>query len=180
MILVFFIDVVFAAIAGLGFSYANNPPKRILVYCALLGGIGYALRLTLLNTHLLNYAGATLTGSLSIGFLAVYFAKKLKTPIEVIAFPSLLPMIPGLQAYKTILAIFIFMRSKDENEKIHYLLEIFDNAYTAISIILALAVGISIVLLIFYEKSFAMTRNRHFREKYKEILGKQNENTNIL
>ncbi|ASM38931.1 MAG: threonine/serine exporter family protein [Campylobacter sputorum] len=176
----FMIDVIFAAIAGLGFSYANNPPKRILLYCALLGGLGYALRLTLLETNILNYAGATLVGSISIGLFAVYFAKKLKTPIEVIAFPSLLPMIPGIQAYKTILAIFIFMRSKDENEKIHYLLEIFDNAYTAISIIFALATGISIVLLIFYEKSFVMTRNGHFREKYKDILGRQNENTNIL
>lgn len=168
----FAIDVIFAAIAGLGFSYANNPPKRILAYCALLGGLGYALRLTLLNANLLNYAGATLVGSISIGLFAVYFANKLKTPIEIIAFPSLLPMIPGIQAYKTILAIFIFMRSKDENEKIHYLLEIFDNTYTAISIVFALTVGISVVLLIFYEKSFTMTRDGKFRTKYKDILGK--------
>lgn len=168
----FVIDVVFAAIAGLGFSYANNPPKQILIYCALLGGLGYALRLALLSTNLINYTGATLLASICIGLFAVYFAKKLKTPIEIIAFPSLLPMIPGLQAYKTILAIFIFMRSKDENQKIHYLLEIFDNAYMAISIIFALAVGISIVLLIFYEKSFTMTRDKKFRQKYKKVLEK--------
>lgn len=40
----FFIDVIFAAIAGFGFSYANKPPKRILIFCALLGGFGYAIR----------------------------------------------------------------------------------------------------------------------------------------
>lgn len=40
----FLIDAIFAAIAGLGFSYANKPPKRILIFCATLGGFGYSLR----------------------------------------------------------------------------------------------------------------------------------------
>ena len=45
----FLIDAVFAAIAGLGFSYANKPPKRILLFCAMLGGFGYSLRVIFMN-----------------------------------------------------------------------------------------------------------------------------------
>ncbi|NLK67303.1 MAG: threonine/serine exporter [Campylobacteraceae bacterium] len=161
---VFFIDVIFAAIAGFGFSYANKPPKRILFFCALLGGFGYAIRLVLLG--FLNYTLATFISALFVGFFAVFVAKKVRTPIEVLAFPSLLPMIPGLFAYKAMLAIFRFIEADGAEEKSHYLVEIFNNGITAISAVFALAVGISVVILFFYEESFTMTRDKKFREKY--------------
>lgn len=164
----FFIDVFFAIIAGFGFSYVNNPPKRILFYCAVLGGFGYALRLMLIKFEIFNITAATLIGSLCIGFCAIFFARRLKVPIEVLSFPALLPMIPGLQAYTTIVSVFNFIRSDDYDKKTHFLIEFFTNGFITISVIFALIVGVSIVLLIFYEKSFTMTRNSHFRKKYLE------------
>ena len=161
---VFLIDAIFAAIAGFGFSYANKPPKRILVFCAMLGGFGYTLRLIMLEV--LNYTSSTFISAIFVGFFAVFIAKRVKTPIEVLAFPSLLPMIPGLFAYQTMLSIFLFIQASDEAKKAHYLVEIFDYGITAISSIFALAVGISIVILFFYEESFTMTRDKKFRDKY--------------
>lgn len=160
----FLIDIIFAAIAGFGFSYANKPPKKILIFCALLGGFGYALRLVFLG--FLSYTASTFISAIFVGFFAVFIAKKVKTPIEVLSFPSLLPMIPGLFAYKAMLSIFLFIQADEESKKAHYLIEIFDYGITAISSIFALAVGISIVILFFYEESFTMTRNKKFRDKY--------------
>lgn len=162
----FLIDALFATIAGLGFSYANNPPKRILLLCAFLGGVGYSLRLLFLNSQICNYVLATLISSVVIGFFALLFARRFKTPIEVIAFPALLPMIPGLQAYKSVLSIFQFINSNDEMQRLHYLSIFFNNAFITIASIFALAVGISIILFIFYEESFTMTRYKNFKAKY--------------
>ena len=38
------IDGAFAAVAGLGFAYASSPPKRTLVFCALLAAFAHASR----------------------------------------------------------------------------------------------------------------------------------------
>lgn len=162
----FIIDAIFATIAGLGFSYANNPPKRILPLCAFLGGLGYSLRLMLINSQICNYVSATLISSVVVGFFSLLLARRLKAPIEVISFPALLPMIPGLQAYKSVLSIFQFINSSDEMQRLHYLSIFFNNAFTTIAAIFALAVGISIILFIFYEESFTMTRYKNFKEKY--------------
>jgi len=34
------VDAGFAAVAGLGFAYASSPPKRTLIFCALLAAFG--------------------------------------------------------------------------------------------------------------------------------------------
>ena len=160
----FLIDAVFAAIAGLGFSYANKPSKRILLFCAMLGGFGYSLRVIFMNYF--SYTISTFISAVCVSFVAVFLARKARTPIEIIAFPSLLPMIPGLYAYKAMLAMFLFIQTDIEKKKSHYLVEIFDYGSTAVSAIFALAVGVSVVILIFYEKSFTMTRNKDFKKRY--------------
>lgn len=48
-------------------------------------------------------------------------------PAEVFSFPSLLPMIPGMYAYKTILALIRFMRTEDEEILPNLIVEIFRN-----------------------------------------------------
>ena len=36
------VDAGFAAVAGLGFAYASSPPKRTLIFCALLAAFAHA------------------------------------------------------------------------------------------------------------------------------------------
>ena len=45
-------------------------------------------------------------------------------------------------------------------DKQEIIISIFDNGIATLSIITALAVGVTIPLLIFYEKSFTMTRKK--------------------
>ena len=166
----FFMYVIIATIAALGFSYANHPPKYVLPWCPFFGGIGYSIRLLLINSQICNYVLATFISSMAVGLFSFLLAKRIKTPIEVIAFPALLPMIPGLQAYTSVLSIFKFINSTDEAQQIHYLDIFFNNIFVAIAAVFALAVGISLVLFIFYEKSFTMTRYKNFRLKYTKKL----------
>ena len=154
-------DMFFAAIAGFCFAYACNPPLKTLIFSALLAAIAHGLRFALMEFfHFQTLAIATFVASFFIGCLGILCAKISKTPAEIIAFPALIPMIPGIYAYKAILYLFAFIRSEDMSAKTRYLTSFFDHFFTTLSVTLALAVGISVTLLIFFEQSFMMTRNR--------------------
>ena len=87
-------------------------------------------------------------------------ANKLRCSMEVVSFPALLPMIPGLYAYETILSIVKYSQAVTITDKQEIIISIFDNGISTVSIITSLAVGVTIPLLIFYEKSFTMTRQK--------------------
>ena len=42
-------DMIFAAIAAVGFSAISHPPKGVFIYCALIAAIGHAVRFCLIN-----------------------------------------------------------------------------------------------------------------------------------
>ncbi|MBK1971481.1 threonine/serine exporter family protein [Campylobacter sp. 2018MI35] len=153
-------DMFFAAIAGLGFAYACNPPLKTLMLSALLAAIAHGFRFVLIEyLHFQTLAIATFLASFFIGCLSIALAKMFKTPAEIIVFPALIPMIPGIYAYKAILNLISFIRSENMELKTTYLISFFDYAFTTLSVTLALAIGVSVTLLIFFEQSFMMTRH---------------------
>ncbi|MDE6331683.1 MAG: threonine/serine exporter family protein, partial [Muribaculaceae bacterium] len=96
-------DAFFAAIAAIGFASISNPPRRAYLYCALIAAIGHSSRFLMMNESVLglHIVIATALASLLIGVLAVLLSPLAKMPAETCLFPSLLPMIPGINAYKT-------------------------------------------------------------------------------
>ena len=91
--------------------------------------------------------------------LSHFSAYKLFCPATVLYIPALLPMIPGMYAYRTVFSLIKFLQSSNnDNEAIHYLLEIFKNGITTVSVLFALAVGATIPIFIFYKRAFTMTR----------------------
>ena len=89
----------FAAIAALGFAAVGNPSKAAFRYVPIVAFFGNAVRFTLMHYAGLNIAIATFFAAVLAGFIAVGFAYHARYPIEVFAFPALLPMIPGQFAY---------------------------------------------------------------------------------
>lgn len=174
------IDIIFCLIAGYGFAYVCFPPKNTLKYTAILAAIAYTIRSLLIASGFFNLAGGSFVASFIMGILAMSVAKKLKTPVEVIVFPSLLPMLPGIYAFKSILSILIFFKTSQQAQQIRitYLLAFFDNLITTISVSLALVSGIIVTLMIFYEQSFMMTRGRplkirkYIQAEFKKITKK--------
>ncbi len=157
-------EAVFAAMAAVGFALISDPPKRLIIFTAILAAAGRGFRYFIIAQYGIGLSIATFYAALIIGFLGIYFANKLRCSMEVISFPALLPMIPGLYAYKTILAIVNYGKIDELAAKQELIINIFDNGIISISIITALAVGVTIPLLIFYEKSFTMTR-QHKKDK---------------
>lgn len=70
-------------------------------------------------------------------------------------------MIPGMYAYKSVLALIRFMKSDDETVMQQLIVEIFRNGLTALFVMFALVVGVSLAMFIFYKQSFTMTRLLH-------------------
>lgn len=170
MIELIFWDMFFAALVSFGFAYASNPPTRILFLSAFVAAIGHGFRFTLLEFfHIQNLAIATFLAAFVVGCLGMVLAKVSKTPAEIIAFPALLPMIPGIYAYRAILYLFNFINADAVEAKTRYLVEFFDYFFTTLSVTLALAVGVSVTLLIFFEQSFMMTRHSGLFDKYRHL-----------
>ncbi len=153
-----FWDALFAAIAATGFAVISNPPRRAISVSALLAAIGHALRLYLMTATPLGITTATLVAAFTIGMFSMLFAKLIHCPAEVFAFPSLLPMIPGMYAYKTILSVLNFTHEIDFDLRERLLVDIFDNGLTTVMVMFALVIGVSLPMFLFHKQSFTVTR----------------------
>lgn len=151
-------DGFFAAIASIGFAVISNPPRKAILVSALLAAVGHGLRYCLLHSTSLDIASASFIAAFSIGMLSIFFAKKIHCPAEVFSFPSLLPMIPGMFAYKTILALVKFIQCKDDSASVDIIVAIFRNGLTATFVMFALVVGVAVPMFIFHKQTFAVTR----------------------
>ena len=154
------LDGAFAAIAAIGFAIISNPHRKAILISAFLAAVGHGLRYFLMHTHLftMDIATASFFAAVSIGLLAIPFAKAIHCPAEVFSIPSLQPMNPGMFANKSILALTKFMQTKDETASLQYLVDFFHNGSTTIFVLFALVVGAAIPVFIFHRQSFTATR----------------------
>lgn len=153
-------DGVLAAIAAVGFAAVSNPPKQSFIYVPILAAVGHMLRFVLMSYFDFEIAFATFLASMCIGFVGIPFAYRIRIPSEVFSFPALLPMIPGMYAYHSLLGIFRFMQADDPSVREAFIPLIFSNAITALMIMFALGIGVAIPIFLFYRQSFRMTRSR--------------------
>lgn len=153
-------EALFAGIVAVGFALISDPPKRLLIATAFLAAVGRGLRFFLIENYGLGLTVSSFSAAAVIGFLGMYLANKLRCSMEVVSFPALLPMIPGYYAYRAILSVVLYGQTSDITTKQNLIVTIFDNSVTTLSIVTALAVGVTIPLLVFYEKSFTMTRKK--------------------
>jgi len=151
------IDALLAAIAAIGFAVISNPSRKAIFVSALLAAIGHSMRFFLIKSGL-DITIATFVAATAIGLLSIVFARIIHCPAEVFSFPSLLPMIPGMFAYKTILSLIKFMQNTDSKLEQVYILDFFHNGMTAMFILFALVVGVSLPILLFPKFSFSVTR----------------------
>ena len=157
MIRLMLIDGLLAAIAAIGFAVISNPPRNAIFVSAILAALGHSLRFFLIKSGL-DISLSTFVAATFIGLLSMLFARIIRCPAEVFSFPSLLPMIPGMFAYRTILTLIRFMQSTDVIKAQGFMLDFFHNGLTTLFILLALVVGVSLPILFFPKLSFSVTR----------------------
>lgn len=151
-------DGLFAAIAAIGFGSISNISHRSFLGCGLLAAIGHMTRFVLMEYVAMQIVPASFFGGLAIGLLAVPVAKWTKNPVESLSFPALLPMIPGMYAYRAVNAIVLAIMADGEESFAHYR-NIFNyNALICIIVIIAMALAVTIPIFIFKKVSFSVTR----------------------
>ena len=151
------LDGLFAALAATGFAIISNPPRRAIMISAFLAAVGHGLRYFLIHSDLfgMRITIASFFAAFIIGIISIGFAKRIHCPAEVFSFPSLLPMIPGMYAYKTLLAINRLLHSESGGAT-EYIINIFQNGLTAVFILFALVLGVSIPVFLFHKPSFSI------------------------
>jgi uncharacterized membrane protein YjjB (DUF3815 family) len=148
-----------AAVAGVGFGAISFPPKRAFPYIAILAAIGHAIRFYLMNDLYLDISTASFCASITIGMLSLWFGKLSYCPMTVLYIPALLPMIPGMYAYRTVFAMVMFMQNLKESEVAEkYMQILFSNAIVTFSTVFLLAVGATIPIFVFPKRAYSMTR----------------------
>ncbi len=160
-------DASFSAIAAIGFSAISNPPRQAYLYCAIIAAAGHSCRFLLMDIPGLgmHIVPATLLASLLIGVLAVLLSPRGRVPAETFLFPSLLPMIPGIYAYKAFGGLVMCLYSRGEDAFNHYFYLFSYNGLTCFFILLAMAVGATAPIFFMKKISFQATRREPSPER---------------
>lgn len=126
-------DGVFAAVAAIGFGAISDPPVRAFPYIALLAAVGHALRFCLMSYAGIDIATASLCAAVVIGFGSLWLGRGIRCPMTVLYIPALLPMVPGIYAYKTVFALIMFLQSlNDPGQGLEYMQQFFSECHRVV------------------------------------------------
>lgn len=134
-------------LGGVGFAILFNVPNRTLLAIWILAALGGITKLALihfgLNVILASFAGATL-----IGFLSIQAAHSKHAPPPVFSIPAVIPMVPGVFAYRMMIGLIKLGSDFPGTEPGRILTDTVSNGLKAVFILLALALGVAIPMLI--------------------------------
>ncbi len=145
-------DFSIAFIVGFCWAVLFGTSKKVLYIAGLLGGMGHSLRFVLIQLQF-GLISSTLAASVLIGFIGIFAARCVDQPPVVFTMPACITMIPGMYAYRTMVA---GIKSTDYNYIINdptVLPEMLHNFMLTISLLFTLAIGISISVLLFRKES---------------------------
>lgn len=153
------LDGLFAAVAAIGFGAISDPGVRTFPLIALLAAVGHALRYTLINHAGIDIVTASLAASVTMGLLSLPLGRSCHTPMTCLLIPALLPMVPGMYAYKSVFALIMLIQNVDSNvELLDYLEQFTVNSAVTGMVIGVLAGGATLPVLLFKKRAFSMTR----------------------
>lgn len=147
-----FRDFVIAFVVAVCWGILFGTPKRVLFVAGLLGGMGHCLRFVLLQLDF-GLISATLAGSVAIGFIGIFAAHKVNNPPVVFTMPACITMIPGMYAYKTMLAGIKVTDLDTVLKDPSILINMSHNFMLTVSLLFTLAIGICIAALLFRKTS---------------------------
>jgi Uncharacterized conserved protein len=141
-------DMFFAMIPAVGFALVFNVPTKALKYCAYGGAIGHGLRFLLMESGV-AIEWATLAGATTIGFLGVYWSQRFLAHPKVFTVAAIIPMIPGVYAFKAMIAL---VTINNQGYTPALWASLIENLLSAGFILSALAIGLAMPGLLFYRR----------------------------
>ncbi|MDE6493873.1 MAG: threonine/serine exporter family protein [Bacteroidales bacterium] len=165
------IRAVCAAFAALGFGAVSNPSRKSLPGIMILAAVGYAVRYVLMQLAGWDIATSTLAAALLMGFGSLWLGSVVHCPMTTLYIPALLPMVPGMYAYKAVFSIILFMQNLGtQAEAFLYLNNFFLNVIITVTVILCMTVGASLPMFILSRRATSLTRYRN-RKKDRTDIG---------
>lgn len=157
-------DFGIAFIVGFCWAVLFGSPKRLLVVAGLLGGMGHSIRFILIQLDF-GLITATLAGSVIVGLVGIFVAHRVDSPPVVFTMPACITMIPGMFAYRTMLAGIKVTDLSIVKQDPYILVEAAHNLMLTMSLLFTLAIGICIGALLFRKSSV-----KHI--SFKDVIGK--------
>ncbi|KRL87105.1 hypothetical protein FC32_GL000398 [Ligilactobacillus apodemi DSM 16634 = JCM 16172] len=111
-------QLIFSYLATVSFAVTLNIPRSALNLCGLIGALGWLVYKSLYLVHT-GIVLANLVAALVIGLSSVIAARLKKKPMILFNVPSLVPLVPGGQAYRAI----YYFAFKNDNLALRYLVE---------------------------------------------------------
>lgn len=142
----FFEKGIWFGFAALGFAILFNVPPRTLVIIWVLAAMGGLTKLFMVHLGI-NIVLSSLGGASLIGMLSTQAAHNKHAPPLVFSIPAVIPMVPGVFAYKMMLGMIKLAGDSGVNTS-EVLTDTISNGLKAMFILMSLAVGVAIPMLI--------------------------------
>ena len=141
-------DMALASVPAVGFGMLFNVPMAVLGYCAALGAVGHGLRFLLVRAGV-PVELATLAAASAVSLLGVWQAQRLRAHPKVFTVAAVIPMIPGVPLFTTLITIQQIQQHGATDER---LTQAINSGLRAFFITGALAVGLAMPGLLFYRR----------------------------
>ncbi len=139
--------------AAVGFGILFNIPVKAMVPVWIRGFIAGLIKFSLLHPMLgVGIIGSSFVGAMVSGLVIVFIANAKNLPPTIIAVPSVIPLIPGVFAYKTMLGLMKLTRDIGDDYSAILSTTIFTGLKT-LFIVLGISLGIVIPIQLFRQKS---------------------------
>ena len=146
-------------VAAVGFGILFNVPRRTLWAIALLGLAGGVTKFTVLlygNGIII----ASLLASIIVGFLSIPAAHRKHSPPMIFAIPSVIPMVPGAFAYRTMLGLINLTGNVTSETYSTLMQETVNNGLKTLFVLMSLAVGVFFPMLISRRETIKQIRTK--------------------
>ena len=97
-----YLHFIFSFIATVGFAVFFNVPKKALIPSGIVGAIVWSLFYYIIQISGIDIL-ANFIAALLVSYMSEILARKLKQPAVVFIIPGIIPLVPGLGMYNTML-----------------------------------------------------------------------------
>ncbi len=141
-----------AGIAAIGFAILFNVPRRVIFPIWTLGAIGGLIKFTAMNFDI-GIVFASFLGATVIGIVSIQMAHMRNSPPLVFSIPSVIPMVPGVFAYKMMLGMIALTNIENTDAYLKTLIETVNNGSKMMFVLISLGIGVAIPMLITRKES---------------------------
>ncbi|QHN03594.1 threonine/serine exporter family protein [Granulicella sp. WH15] len=139
-------DAFFSAVTTIGYVFLFNVALRDSWACVICGVCCHALRTALMHLGV-DIVSGTLIGSMIAGLLAHLFARHFRTPSVTFAFPSVVALVPGSYAFRTVIGGLQILRDAG-NSPGSLVAETISLALYTVLLTCAIAIGLAVALAV--------------------------------